>query len=360
MADHTTLNERLRKAYQGKRVWLTGHTGFKGSWLLAVLHHLGAEVYGFALPPDETQPLFHLLDGPSLCAHREGEIRDAAALDASLTEARPDYVFHLAAQSLVRRSYRQPVDTWDVNVLGTVQVLEAVRRAGRPCNVVVVTTDKVYENAETGNPLRETDPLGGWDPYSASKAAAELVVSSYRCSFFHPGEFPRHKVALASARAGNVIGGGDANTDRLLPDTIRALRAGQPIPVRNPTSVRPWQHVLESLSGYLLLGAALADDPATHSIAYNFGPEPSDCLTVADVVEQAIDAWGSGDMQVSPDAYAVHEAGLLRLDSRMAMYGLDWKPRLTAAEAIRWTVDWHRQPDPKAATFAQIEAYLTS
>lgn len=244
----------FESAYKGKKVLLTGHTGFKGSWMLAWLQQLGATVKGYALAPENETDLYYLLDADKLCDSVIADIRDQNKISEVVKEFQPDFVFHFAAQPLVRRSYKMPVYTFEVNVMGTANVLEAVRHLSKSCSVVIVTTDKVYENKEWGIPYRETDPLGGYDPYSASKAAAEMVVSSCRNSFFNPGDFEKHKKGVASARAGNVIGGGDRAKDRIIPDIIRGIEKNESIVVRNPEAVRPWQHVLEPLSGYLLLG----------------------------------------------------------------------------------------------------------
>lgn len=253
--------QQLRSWYQGKKVFLTGHTGFKGAWLLSWLRLLGATVKGYALPPAYDQGLFSLLEPLREGQSVLGDIRDREKLTAALQDFKPDYVFHLAAQPLVRYSYAEPAQTFEVNVAGTANLLEAVHRMDHPCATVVITTDKVYENKEQDILYRENDVLGGYDPYSASKACTELVVSSFRNSFFPAARFDQHGHALASARAGNVIGGGDWSTDRILPDIVRALQAGKAIPVRNPSAVRPWQHVLEPLHGYLLLGGLLYQDP---------------------------------------------------------------------------------------------------
>lgn len=374
----------LRVAYAGKRVLLTGHTGFKGSWLALWLQELGAEVTGFALPP-EPMPSLHLAAGVErACRGVQGDVRDAARLRAVLHEARPDFVFHLAAQPLVRLSYEQPVETIATNVLGTAHLLEAIRREGRPCAVVVVTSDKCYENREWIHGYREDEPMGGHDVYSMSKGAAELVVSSYRRSFFSPGRLAVHGIAVASARAGNVVGGGDFAKDRIVPDAMSALAEGRPVPVRNPGAVRPWQHVLEPLGGYLLLGARLAGvgadrhpapRPSTsaeragaaYCEAWNFGPRLEDARTVREVVEALIEAWGSGSWEDRNDPAAPHEAGLLRLSIDKAQARLGWLPRWGFADTVRRTVEWYRAfhggagPDDLAAVCRrQIAEYLES
>jgi len=340
-----TRPETLREAFLGKRVLLTGHTGFKGAWLTIWLSNLGAHVTGFALPA-EPRSLFAEAGINSFCRHIEGDLCARRAVVSLVAELAPDFIFHLAAQSLVRRGYREPQETFGTNVLGTANVLEAVRLADRPCAVVIVTSDKCYENDGRTTPYGEGDRLGGRDPYSASKAAAEIVVSAYRASFFPPERLEDHGVALASARSGNVIGGGDWSEDRLLPDAIRALERQQPISVRNPRSVRPWQHVLDPLSGYLLLGSRLAsgspDDRASHCEAWNFGPDSSSARTVADVIAETIRSWGTGSWRDASDASAPHEAAHLALSIDKARQRLGWAPRWDFREAVGRTVTWYR------------------
>lgn len=344
---------QLRAVYGGKRVFVTGHTGFKGSWLTACLHLAGAETMGYALEPEYANGLYEVLASLQMGESVIADIRDKERLEASLLSFRPDYVFHLAAQPLVRRSYEMPADTFDINVTGTANLLEAVTKLEKPCAVVVITTDKVYENKEKDILYKESDALGGYDPYSASKACAELVVSSFRNSFFH-GKW------IASVRAGNVIGGGDWSKDRIIPDIARALLEERSIEVRNPASVRPWQHVLEPIAGYLHLGGLLYQEPSVYAKAYNFGPMPADHLEVKDLVETAIGVWGKGEWRDMSMAGAVHEAGILKLSIQLAMDELDWKPRLNAREAIEWSLQWYRQPreDQAAYTLAQIKSYF--
>ena len=352
--------------YRGKRVLVTGHTGFKGSWLCETLLSLGAEVCGFALPPPTRPSLFAQLGlSKRIASHTVGDIRDLAAVEKEMRRLRPDMVFHLAAQPLVRLSYESPAETFDTNVMGTVNVLEAARRAfcagrgGKRCSIVCVTTDKVYENNEKGRPFRETDPFGGHDPYSASKGACEIAISSYRRSFFGTPDSP---VWVASARAGNVIGGGDWAKDRIVPDAMRALAKGEAIPVRNKVSTRPWQHVLEPLGGYLTLCAALAERRRFGEVCggFNFGPDPKANRTVEELVEEML-KWRKGSWVDKSDPDAVHEAGLLNLDIRKARKVLGWKPRWGFEETVENTVRWYAAVaggrNPLAMTKGQIETY---
>jgi CDP-glucose 4,6-dehydratase len=329
--------------YKGKRVFVTGHTGFKGAWLITWLHSLGAIVKGYALQPGQESSLFNIIAPKIDFENIFGDIRDKEKLQAELQNFQPDIVFHLAAQALVRRSYEIPAETFEINTTGTANLLEAVSNLPGKCAVIVVTTDKVYENREANYHYKESDELGGYDPYSASKAAAEIVVSSFRNAFFNPMQYEMHQKAVASARAGNVIGGGDWNKDRIIPDTVRALMAGQAVPVRNPNSVRPWQHVLEPLCGYLQLGILLSNDAGKFSGAYNFGPLADDHLPVRELVDIALDCWGSGEWADQSNESQPHEAGLLHLDINKAKTELNWQPKLSGREAIRWTIDWYRQ-----------------
>jgi CDP-glucose 4,6-dehydratase len=355
--------------YQNKRVLLTGHTGFKGSWLAEWLLALGAEVTGFSLPPPTEPALFNQLGLARRLHHLTGDIRDLGTVRAALEAARPDFVFHLAAQSLVRAGYEQPVATYATNVLGTVHVLEAVRLAKNPCTVIAITTDKCYENREWLHSYREEDALGGYDPYSSSKGAAELVISAYRRSYFCPPtavSAPSSGVRLASARAGNVIGGGDWAADRIVPDAIRALQRGEPVPVRNPGSTRPWQHVLEPLSGYLRLGAALATDarPAGSSplaSAFNFGPALTSNRTVAGLVGELLKHW-PGRWEDRSQPGAVHEAGLLNLATDKAFHLLQWQPVWSFEHTLEQTAAWYHGCQANAAearnlTTRQIAEY---
>ena len=330
--------------YSGKRVLVTGHTGFKGAWLCEWLLGLGAEVYGLALPAQKPS-LFFALELERRMRHAIQDIRNEHELGHAIGEWRPDFIFHLAAQALVRVSYREPVQTFATNTLGTAHLLEAVRAGNLACTIVVVTTDKCYENHGGTRNFKESDPLGGHDPYSASKAAAEIVVASYRDSFFAHGT----EVALASARAGNVIGGGDWAEDRIVPDCIRALSAGKPVPVRNPIFTRPWQHVLEPLGGYLLLGAKLeearrtksAEELSRYAQAFNFGPEPSANRTVRELVEEVLRHWPGTWEQIHQEKH-LREAPLLSLAIDKARGTLGWEPRWDFARTVGETVAWYR------------------
>jgi CDP-glucose 4,6-dehydratase len=333
----------LENIYKGKKIFLTGHTGFKGAWLLKTLNILGAEVKGYALEPNTSDDLFQLIEGNKLCDSVIADLRDKKRLEAEMISFQPDYVFHLAAQPLVRLSYEIPAETFEVNVIGTANVLDCVKKISKKCSVILITTDKVYHNNEWVYPYRETDRLGGYDPYSASKACAELLIDSYRNSFFNVNEYDLHKKAIGVARAGNVIGGGDWSKDRLIPDIVRSLILNESITIRNPKSVRPWQHVLEPIIGYLLLGMNLSEDPIKFSQAYNFGPQAQDALSVEQMLDLVIEFWGSGTYKVEKDINQPHEAGLLKLDINKVADQLNWKPKMNAKETVRFTLDWYRQ-----------------
>ncbi|MFM7400975.1 MAG: CDP-glucose 4,6-dehydratase, partial [Bacteroidota bacterium] len=296
--------------WKGKRVFVTGHTGFKGSWLVLWLERLGAKVKGYSLEPD-TPSLYHSISGHLNCESIIADIRDKSTLDRQLRTFKPEVIFHLAAQPLVRASYSNPAETFEINAVGTANLLESAIKIQQPCAIIIVTTDKVYENNEWHHPYRENDRLGGYDPYSASKAATELVAASFRSSFFNPEDYSKHGKAIATARAGNVIGGGDYARDRIVPDVVRALSENTEIPVRNPLAVRPWQHVLEPLSGYLRLAEMLLKNPLDYSQAYNFGPEINDSLSVGELVEKCVASWGGGSIRYIQQTGALHEAGLL-------------------------------------------------
>jgi CDP-glucose 4,6-dehydratase len=355
--------------YSGKKVWLSGDTGFKGAWMGAWLSALGAEVAGFALESPTQPSLFEQIALADRIRHEHGDVRDAAAVRRSIAAAEPDFVFHFAAQAIVRTSFDQPVETWASNVMGTVHVLDALRCLDKPCAAVLITTDKCYENREWVHAYREEDPLGGFDPYSSSKGAAELAIASWRRSFF-----ARSPVRIASARAGNVIGGGDWAKDRIVPDCIRALQQESPIPVRNKISTRPWQHVLDPLSGYLWLGAVLMEsslrvyNSSLFASAFNFGPGCDSNRTVAELVEEILEHW-PGDWKDLSDPAAVHEATRLNLATDKAFHLLGWKSVWGFEKAVAATVDWYHcaanilrsSPQPSARlmelTLATIHDY---
>ena len=352
--------------WRRKRVFLTGHTGFKGGWLALWLASKGAIVRGYALDPCTQPNLFTVANIGSVLEDIRGDIRNSATLDPALRDFKPDIVFHLAAQPLVRYSYEDPIGTYETNVIGTARVLDAVRRTPSVRAVVSVTTDKCYENKEWIWPYRETDPLGGYDPYSSSKACAEIVSAAWRQSYFHPAKLAEHKVAIATARAGNVIGGGDWSTDRLIPDLVRGFLAGEPVHIRRPHAIRPWQHVLDPLHGYLRLAEQLLTHGARFATAYNFGPADDDTQPVKWIVETMKTFWGGNTSWVldeNPEAPGVHEAMCLRLDTSKARADLGWTPRLRLETALEWLVDWYKasqSSDAKAMqafTLAQIAAY---
>ena len=343
-------------ALAGRRVLVTGDTGFKGSWLSLWLHDLGCEVHGYALPPDGATSHFEQLGLAGLIHHVDGDVRDADRLARTFRDARPEVVIHLAAQPIVRRSYRDPKETFDTNVAGGVNLLECVRASDDVAALVFATSDKCYRNVESARGYVEDDRLGGHDPYSASKAAAELVFASYLDSFFRA----RPGMGAATSRAGNVIGGGDWAEDRIIPDCIRALSTGRPVRIRSPRATRPWQHVLEPLSGYLVLAAALLRDPSAHEGSWNFGPPESAVHTVGDVVDLVIEGWGSGSVEVEPAPPGLHEAGLLSLNCDKARDGLGWSPRWDFATTVARTVEWYRLQHDGAPAIELTRRHLSS
>lgn len=353
-----TQKVELLNVFRGKRVFITGHTGFKGSWLVSWLYRLGAEVKGYALAPEHKEGIYIRIDCDSICESIIADIRDGERLSMEISAFQPDFIFHLAAQPLVRLSYKKPVETFDVNVVGTANLLSALNKLNKACSVVIITTDKVYENNEWIYPYREIDTLGGYDPYSASKACTEIVVNSFRQSFFNLNKQDSHQKLIASARAGNVIGGGDWSDDRIIPDIIKYLSADQKVKVRNPSAIRPWQFVLEPLYGYLLLAASLEKNPQKFSGAFNFGPLPNDFLSVGQLVDNAIQVWGSGEFTLPELLNQPHEAGTLKLDISKAIEQLDWIPKLNSQEAIRWCIEWYKYSgDIREYTFNQIEQF---
>jgi len=347
--------------WSGRRVFVTGHTGFKGSWLALWLADLGAQVTGYALQPPTTPSLFELAHVNEAVNSLEADVRDLDRLQRAVSDTQPDVVFHLAAQSLVRESYEEPVATYSTNVMGTVNLLEAVRRAPSVRVAVVVTSDKCYENREHAHGYREGEPMGGYDPYSSSKGCAELVTAAYRRSFLARREHGREAIAVASARAGNVIGGGDWARDRLVPDVLQAFAHGRPARIRSPHAVRPWQHVLEPVAGYLTLAEALWRDRDAFAGAWNFGPRDGDTRPVSWIVERLKERWGAGATWQIDVAPQPHEAGYLSLDCSKARDRLEWRPKLALETALEWIVEWHRayldRGDLRQVTASQIARY---
>jgi CDP-glucose 4,6-dehydratase len=356
---------RLRAAFEGRSVLLTGHTGFKGSWLALWLHELEATITGYALdPPTAPSNFDRSAVSEFLREDHRADLRDRARLEAVIRSCQPDVVLHLAAQTVVLEGYAEPAETFSVNVVGTAILLDAIRATGQRCAVVVVSSDKCYANDESGRPFEEGDPLGGEDPYSASKAGTELVSAAYRASFFPPDAMDRHGVALATARAGNVIGGGDWTAHGIVADIFRALDAERPVLLRRPDAIRPWQHVLEPLGGYLTLAMRLlGEDAADYARAWNFGPEPGSEPTVRELTERFLARWGTGRWEDASKPDDVPEAGVLRLSIEQARARLGWSPRWGVSDAIDRTVAWYRRvaDDPDAARVAcleEIAAYM--
>jgi len=331
-----------KELYKNKKVLITGHTGFKGSWLSTWLTELGADVIGYSLEPPTQPNLFEALSLNEKLIHIIGDVRDEKKLSSVFKKYKPEFVFHLAAQPLVRFSYREPKLTYETNIMGTINILEAIRKTNSVRACVIVTSDKCYENKEWVYGYRETDPMGGYDPYSSSKACVELIISAYRNSFFNPKDYGKgHRVALSSARAGNVIGGGDWAEDRLIPDCVKTLSQNKIINIRNPKATRPWQYVLEPLSGYLLLGSKMYKDAKRYSSAWNFGPNNENIITVDELVKLVIKNWGSGIYKVDNSNHP-HESGLLKLDISKTCIFLGWNPIYNLYETIERTINWYK------------------
>lgn len=350
--------------WRGRRVLVTGHTGFKGAWLSLWLQQAGAEVIGYALEPPTVPSLFEAANVAQGMTSLLGDIRDYVQFKNVVETHRPEIVLHLAAQSLVRLSYESPLETYSVNVMGTANVLETVRQTESVRAVVIVTSDKCYENKEWVWGYRENEPMGGHDPYSSSKGCAELVTAAYRRSYFPPDTYAQHGVAVASVRAGNVIGGGDWAQDRLIPDIMRAFTERRPVTIRSPHAIRPWQHVLEPLNGYLTLAERLLSEGATFGGGWNFGPADEDARPVEWIVERLANAWGEGARWERDANPQPHEAHYLKLDSSQARARLGWIPRLSLSTTLEWLTAWYRGfargESARAMTLAEIERYLTT
>ena len=361
MGERESSLENVVSSWRNRKVFLTGHTGFKGGWLSLWLASLGAKVRGYSRTPATQSNMFGLASAGSTIESVSGDVLDSANLEAALHEFAPEVVFHLAGQAILRRSYDEPVRTFAANVMGTAHLLEAVRKTSSVRAVVCVTTDKVYQKQDWEWPYRETDPLGGFDPYSSSKACAEIVAASYRNSFFPVSRWKEHGVGVATVRAGNVFGGGDWGKDRLIPDLIRGFQAGEPIRIRRPQSTRPWQHVLEPLHGYLMLAERLLANPEKLSPSFNFGPREEDAWTVGQIATKLAGMWGDGASWISDEEKHVEELRALRLDASRAHAELGWRPRLHIETALEWSLLWYqawqRKVDMKSFTMAQIGEY---
>ncbi|HWZ99322.1 MAG TPA: CDP-glucose 4,6-dehydratase [Candidatus Dormibacteraeota bacterium] len=350
-----------RSFWKGRKVFVTGHTGFKGGWLSLWLNGLGANVTGYALSSPTVPSLFEQAGIAGTMHSICGDVRDFAQLKNALAECRPEVVIHMAAQSVVRRGYEDPIETYSSNVMGTVHLFEALRQLKRPCVVVNVTSDKCYENRQSLWGYRENEPMGGYDPYSNSKGCAELVTSAYRDSFFSADSHERHGIALGSARAGNAIGGGDWTSDQLIPDLMRAFLAGEPCMIRNPLAIRPWQFVLEPLRGYLMLAERLAQDASKFASGWNFGPADADARPVSWIADNMKKMWGKQASWCQDKASHPHEAHFLKLDASKAKAQLHWHPVLPLAQALEWIVEWYHGfqagVDLRHLTYGQIERY---
>lgn len=348
--------------FAGKRVLVTGHTGFKGSWLSIWLHELGAEVIGVGLDPYSDKDNFVLSGiGEKIVADHRTDIRDAKVMEGIFRTYQPEIVFHLAAQPLVRYSYDEPVMTWETNVMGTIHVMEAFRKCPSAKVAVMITTDKCYENREQNHAYTEDEPMGGYDPYSSSKGADEIAISSWRRSFMNPADYEKHGKSIASVRAGNVIGGGDWSMDRIVPDCIRAIEVGEPIKIRNRYAVRPWQHVLEPLRGYMMLAKNMWEEPTSYCEGWNFGPKMDSVVSVWDVATMLVRAYGKGSLLDNTESNAVHEANLLMLDITKVSQRLGWIPKMTTEECIALTADWYKrytEEDVYKLCVEEIKNYL--
>lgn len=348
--------------YKGKKVLVTGHTGFKGSWLSIWLNELGAQVIGFSLDPTTEKDNFCISNISNKITDIRGNICDANLLKSVFAEYQPEIVFHLAAQPLVRLSYDIPVETYATNVMGTINVMEAIRATDSVKVGIMITTDKCYENKEQIWGYRENEPMGGYDPYSSSKGAAEIAISSWRRSFFNPSEYTKHSKSIASVRAGNVVGGGDWALDRIVPDCIRALEAGKNIEIRSPKAIRPWQHVLEPLSGYMLLAQKIWENPTKYCEGWNFGPHSESIADVWKVATEIVNNYGSGQLKDISDPNALHEAKLLMLEISKAKFELGWEPRMDLSQCMELTVDWYkryRTENVYNICIEQIERYIS-
>ncbi len=354
------MTDPFKGFYKGKRVLVTGHTGFKGSWLSIWLRELGATVVGISMDPYTERDNYVLSGLKDKMTDLRGDIRNGDLMKKIFAEYQPEIVFHLAAQPLVRLSYEKPVETYETKVMGTIQIMEAIRATPSVKVAVLITTDKCYENREQIWGYREDEPMGGYDPYSSSKGACEIAIASWRRSFFNPKDFNKHGKSIASVRAGNVIGGGDWALDRIIPDCIRSLEANQTIDIRSPHSIRPWQHVLEPLSGYLLLATKMWAEPTRYCEGWNFGPKQDSIATVWDVATQVIQNYGTGTLKDISDLNAPHEAGLLMLDISKAKFKLGWEPQMDMNECIHMVVDWYkryRKMDTYSLCVEQIQTY---
>jgi CDP-glucose 4,6-dehydratase len=353
--------EDVVNIWQGRRVLVTGHSGFKGGWLSHWLARRGAVVRGYSLDPSTQPNMFTTASVKTVVDDVRGDIRDYAQMEAAVSEFAPEVIFHLAAQPIVMRSYAEPLTTYSTNVMGTVHVLEAVRKASSVRAVVCITTDKVYHNQEWAWPYRETDALGGHDPYSTSKACAELVCEAYRYSYFPIADLEKHQVLVASVRAGNVIGGGDWSPYRLIPDLVRAFQAKEQVLIRRPGATRPWQHVLEPLTGYTMVAERLLARQTRFATSFNFGPSYDDAWSVERIANKVVELWGEGASWVRDSAPAPHEDRFLQLDASRARYELGWRPRLRTEQALEWSIGWYRAwkegENMKEFTWKQIEDY---